>query len=196
MATKRKTVRALCSHCDKPFSARVDGALIAQCCSRSCGSKHRSQRPVSELVDMSAGPDECWPWLGFIENHGYGRVRRDGRFILAHRFVYEEMVGAIPDDLDLLHSCDSPPCCNPSHLFPGTHQDNMRDMVLKGRAQRLRGSEKPQAIIDEAIAAKIKERLMDSLATTVANELGVSLHIVYDIKSGKTWKHVKTEALA
>lgn len=71
----------------------------------------------------------CEPWQGAIGPAGYGRRGRR----LAHRLIYTERVGAIPDGLCVLHACDNPPCVNPAHLFLGTQADNMHDMFAKGR---------------------------------------------------------------
>lgn len=53
----------------------------------------------------------------------------------AHRVAYEIANGPIPDDLWVLHSCDNPPCCNPSHLRVGTYKDNVRDRVERDRSK-------------------------------------------------------------
>jgi HNH endonuclease len=53
--------------------------------------------------------------------------------VLVHRFVWEHINGPIPDGLNVLQSCDNPPCSRPSHLFLGTHTDNMRAMIAKER---------------------------------------------------------------
>lgn len=79
------------------------------------------------------GPDECWEWQGTRNPQGYGGVRHDGVNWRAHRLSYVLHKGPIPDGLLVLHSCDNPPCCNPSHLRTGTYADNMLDMVGRQR---------------------------------------------------------------
>lgn len=81
---------------------------------------------------------ECWLWLAArIPPYGYGNFggTQDGvRWVkLAHRHAYELAHGPIPEGMWVLHRCDNPPCVRPDHLFLGTHADNMRDMVAKGR---------------------------------------------------------------
>jgi len=36
--------------------------------------------------------------------------------------------------MSVLHSCDTPACWNPDHLFLGTQADNVHDCIQKGRA--------------------------------------------------------------
>jgi hypothetical protein len=82
------------------------------------------------------GPDECWLWTGITDACGYGMLRRGGStpgWHKAHRLAYTLSVGPIPEGLHVLHRCDCPACCNPQHLWVGTHADNMRDRDAKGR---------------------------------------------------------------
>ncbi len=84
-----------------------------------------------------AGPNECWPWTGYLFPNGYGGFSRDGKTGYAHRFTYEVLCGAIPAGMTLDHECHTPECklvydcphracCNPSHMKPKTQGDNMR----------------------------------------------------------------------
>jgi len=82
-------------------------------------------------------PSGCWEWSG-AKRHGvgYGVVQADGKFLYTHRLAYMICIGDIPPKRIVCHRCDNPPCCNPDHLFLGTHKDNWRDMMMKGRGGR------------------------------------------------------------
>lgn len=70
---------------------------------------------------------------------GYGQFSSPHQYktsMVAHRVMYGVAFGYVPHGLNVMHTCDNPPCCNPFHLKLGTHIDNMRDMVVKGRAAR------------------------------------------------------------
>ena len=79
----------------------------------------------------------CWEWQGSKNNDGYGHFKIHGGHITASRIAYQLINGDIPDGLQVLHKCDNPSCVNPSHLFVGTVQDNMNDMIMKGRNRAL-----------------------------------------------------------
>ena len=92
------------------------------------------ERFWSHVVTM---PNGCMEWSGRVDRKGYGRVTVNGKHLAAHRFAWELANGPIPDGLHIRHFvCDNPPCCNPEHLLPGTHADNMADMVAKGRGRK------------------------------------------------------------
>lgn len=76
---------------------------------------------------------DCWPWQASTGRNGYGCLAVNGQRWRAHRAAWYLCVGEIPVGLHVLHSCDNPPCCNPLHLFLGTHQHNMADAIAKGR---------------------------------------------------------------
>jgi hypothetical protein len=102
-------------------------------------------------------PECCWSWTGDTNTNGYGQVSfwrhniRLGR-TGAHRVAYLLGTRQPVNNLDVLHHCDNPPCCNyETCLFTGTQKDNMADKAAKGRG---RGPEK----ITAAQVAEIKRR--------------------------------------
>lgn len=76
---------------------------------------------------------KCWIWIGGFSSKGYGSFWWKGRPWKAHRVAYSIFKGRIPKGLFILHKCDNPACVRPKHLFAGTNQDNMDDMMRKGR---------------------------------------------------------------
>ena len=85
---------------------------------------------------FQTGPnDECWIYTGATVR-GYVQLRTTGtppRMVRVHRISYTLYVGPIPEGVQVLHDCDVRNCVNPRHLFLGSHTDNMKDMVSKGR---------------------------------------------------------------
>lgn len=75
----------------------------------------------------------CLLWLGSIMGIGYGKVSWRGKQHPAHRMAWIDARGEPPAGLLVLHKCDVPSCINLDHLFLGTPEENMRDMVRKGR---------------------------------------------------------------
>lgn len=86
------------------------------------------------------GPGGCWLWQGATDGRrGYGSVRHEGRTRRAHKVAWElANQKAVPNGMDVCHSCDTPACINPSHLFLGTRQQNMEDCSRKGRISHKR----------------------------------------------------------
>lgn len=77
----------------------------------------------------------CVEWVGSKNKKGYGLFNYNSKYEYAHRFSYRKANGLtkIPDKMYVCHSCDNPSCINPDHLWLGTHADNMKDCVKKGR---------------------------------------------------------------
>ncbi len=91
-------------------------------------------------VDRSGGPDSCWLWTGGRYRDGYGQCRAVGKKMANHRAAWVITHGSLPPKgLYVLHNCpggDKKLCCNPAHLWLGTHADNMADGVKKGQFPR------------------------------------------------------------
>ncbi|MBK8168328.1 MAG: HNH endonuclease [bacterium] len=94
--------------------------------------------PHIRALDKTLIGEGCWEYGGKIRKDGYGSVwiqngTKEGTTALAHRVVYEGMVGPIPEGMYLCHHCDNPKCVRPDHIFVGTDADNKADMYAKGR---------------------------------------------------------------
>lgn len=77
----------------------------------------------------------CWEWTGQKkkDKFAYGLIWIGDRNYRAHRVSYEIHKGPIPEGLDILHSCDNPPCINPDHLSVGTRGENCQDAASRDR---------------------------------------------------------------
>lgn len=86
---------------------------------------------------VTANPDRCWIWQRTVRRDGYGKVWFSDHHHAAHRLAFFFTHRRHPDaGLFVLHSCDNKLCINPSHLREGTHEDNMRDVVLRQRRKQ------------------------------------------------------------
>ncbi len=131
-AQREMTERADCND--------VQCAKYADCTSLNGGASERvlqrTERRFWGFVDQRNGfaRPGCWIWTGSLTSRGYGYFACPGQQWLAHRFSYTNVYGPIPDGHFVCHRCDNPRCVRPSHLFIGTAQDNVQDMIAKGRA--------------------------------------------------------------
>lgn len=121
--------------------------------------------------------------MGAISPYGYGKFGvAAGKVVQAHRFSYELHAGLVAPELDVCHRCDNRPCVNPGHLFPGTRQENMDDMVRKGRHTRANAILTPEQV--RAI------RLSPHRGVDLAREYGVSKATISSIRTGAAWAKV------
>lgn len=118
----------------------------------------------------------------------YPRVHRKGNDYRAHRYIYEEQNGKIQGEMVVRHTCDNTFCINPDHLILGTHKDNMRDKVLRGRQPK--GSECKNAKLNEEQVYEIRFNSEGKTVKELAEEYGVSSSTIFSIKKGKSWVHV------
>lgn len=88
---------------------------------------------VEEFWSLVRKGDGCWEWIGEKHPDGYGQMTRERKTLKMHRVSWELANGEIPSGMFVLHSCDTPWCVRPDHLFLGTQADNIRDAMHKGR---------------------------------------------------------------
>jgi len=135
----------------------------------------------------------CWLWIGGKRSR-YGLFTIEGdREQSAHRFSWEYFNNKkVPKGMCVLHRCDKGLCVNPKHLFIGTHLDNMRDMVRKGRKNPVYGEKHHRAKLKEWQVKEIRESYIPRVVTRVylSKKYGVSVSVVYRIVSRKGWKHI------
>ncbi|MGB7958173.1 MAG: HNH endonuclease [Minisyncoccia bacterium] len=123
--------------------------------------------------------NDCLLWKGYVNAHGYGVFRNNGKVYLAHRFSWEINVGKIPRKFLVCHKCDIRNCVNPDHLFLGTIADNIRDCANKNRlakpiwALSKLSFEEKQEIIDKYNVGISQRKL--------ANSYGVSQPVISKI---------------
>ena len=102
------------------------------------GALNRGTNLLQQLWSKTDIPTkDCWEWTGVKNQDGYGRVRVNGKLLSAHRVVYAQLYGPIPEGLNVLHNCDNPGCVNPTHLRLGTQTDNLHDAYDRERRGKL-----------------------------------------------------------
>jgi len=79
----------------------------------------------------------CWLWKASTRRDGYGQFKLNGKMVAAHRLSYTITFGNIPNNLQVLHSCDVRNCVKPAHFFLGDNNANIKDRMQKGRSKKL-----------------------------------------------------------
>ena len=134
--------------------------------------------------------DGCWEWLGGKSPSGYGLFIYRGKQWKTHRFSYLLHNGSMPSGLHVLHKCDNRACVNPSHLFAGTHQDNIADAVRKGRFGRKLTAEDVLAIRAEHLILEEGDYSKYQMAAIIAPKYNLTKQYVRQIVTRKAWKHI------
>ena len=148
-----------------------------------------TRKPAHERFFLSYEPEPntgCWIWTGHLNKSGYGLFRLNGKQHKAHRAAFMMYCGDIQDGMFVCHTCDTPSCVNPRHLFVGTHEENMLDMKKKGRGNGAKGESHPKAKL--TIPQVIEIRRDTRLQREIASDYGVTQGVISSIKRGDIWK--------
>ena len=135
--------------------------------------------------------DKCWFWTHSTNRLGYGFFFLRCNTYLAHRVAFFLHNALDPAEHDVLHTCDTPTCVNPDHLFLGTHLDNMTDMIVKGRDKHEFGEARSSSKLTDDIIRDLRSRLLFwGCVTTWAKEFSVNKTTISKALRKQKWKHI------
>lgn len=135
---------------------------------------------------------ECWQWMGCKVKGGYGQTSFNGVLYIAHRIAYFLHTNEDPRLLKVCHSCDTPSCCNPHHLWAGTQRENLGDMVAKQRSPNNCGRHNPSAKLNEEQVRQIRGLFKAGVRRKeLAQQYNISYSTIKYIVRYKSWTHVK-----
>lgn len=143
------------------------------------------------ISKVSINESGCWIWKKAKNNMGYGVSGCYGKLMLSHRLIWKTLNGD-PENLCVLHKCDTQACINPNHLRIGTKKDNTHDMVSKGRLVVCKGENNVNSVLTSKKVISIRKEYSYFKVTgrILAKKYGVSMQTIYDIKNRKAWKHI------
>lgn len=187
-----------CAECGKdvkvPPSTEAKG--YGNFCSHKCFWAKRRLSPEERLLRSVIKVENggCWLWMGSTESRrGYGLIRVGNKKVSVHRFSWmlHHDMQPIPKGMCVCHSCDTPHCVNPDHLWLGTNLDNMRDMVRKQRHPY--GEKSGRAILTEEKVREARKLWASGTIryrTEIARMYGISDSAARYMLDGTNWKHV------
>jgi DNA-binding transcriptional regulator YiaG len=127
----------------------------------------------------------CWNVISQKKDaDGYPRLKRNGKKISVHRYVYVNMHGDFPPNIVIRHKCDNRSCCNPDHLIHGTVKDNMQDMIERGRTKR-----NTQKKLSESQVKFIRKNNQLSIHE-LSRIFNVSRQTIKKARIGETYKYI------
>jgi hypothetical protein len=129
-----------------------------------------------------AGPDDCWVWTKGFGPHGYGRIWVKTRWYMALRLAYWWAYDKPPAVLGVLHRCDIPACCNPSHLFLGDQATNNADCKAKGR--HAWGFRSGHSKLTSGQVEEIRRAYRRGDGKDLAKKYGVCLQTILNVAKG------------
>ena len=140
--------------------------------------------PISDRILNRVAKQEgaCWLWQGSFGKDGYGVMGVDKLQKRVHRVAYECFVGQIPDGMLVCHTCDTPACVNPDHLFLGTPKENTMDMIQKNRKYVMkRAAHHASKLTDKQVSELVTMRRSGGKLKEIAAKYGIHFATVSQI---------------
>jgi hypothetical protein len=135
------------------------------------------------------GLNDCWVWTCGCGSGGYGAFRAGVRMLRANRVAYVICKG--DTELQVLHTCNNPPCCNPAHLYAGTDKDNMRQCSRDGRVKPPIGEKHHFAKLTVQMVRKARRLYaIRWFQREIAELFGCSSKTISKLLTGKSWRSV------
>tara|TARA_R110000822_G_scaffold310340_2_gene442670 strand:+ start:2171 stop:2659 length:489 start_codon:yes stop_codon:yes gene_type:complete len=134
----------------------------------------------------------CMLWFGAKDSWGYGHLTINKTTKKAHRLAYEMTKGEILKGMFICHTCDTPSCVNPDHLFLGSPRDNVIDCIKKGRFPLNKGERVGNSKLNNRLVVEIRCLLNYGYSQReVSRMYGVTSQNINLIHHNKAWRHVK-----
>lgn len=132
----------------------------------------------------------CWIWKGSTSSDGYGQFHvGKNKYVRAHRLAFRIDRCHLDEELLVCHSCDTPRCVNPAHLWQGTMQDNHDDREAKGHTAR--GETGGMTKLTQVQVLQIRQLLAAGhTQENIAASFDVTDGSISNIKTGRTWSHI------
>jgi len=138
-----------------------------------------------------SGVNQCWEWKRAKTKAGYGLLTINYKNYYAHRLAWELSNNRkVPSGMFVCHTCDNPACCNPSHLFIGTQEDNLQDAKEKRRMPHGEGHHSANLTGEDIRAIRNFAYGSELTRQQIADRFGIARTTVNDIIHGRTWTHV------
>lgn len=145
--------------------------------------------PYERVMAMTERQGDCLICTYALDSTGYARVLIGRSARRAHRVVWAMHNGPIPKGLVIRHSCDTPACVEINHLLIGTHADNNRDMMERGRNAQPKGEAHGAAKLTEDDVSAIRADRRS--VRTIARDYPVSFGAISHIRTGRNWRHIE-----
>lgn len=151
------------------------------------GSKHgNSKEKFLEIVSSILKNDNgCMLWPLGRDKDGYGYYTIKGKMYISHRLLYGILNPGNYQGLVVMHSCDTPACCNIDHLSIGTCSENTLDMVKKSR--NVKGSLVGTSKLTEGQVKEIRSKYPEKSAIDLSKEYDVCKSTIHYVLNGTTY---------